>query len=84
MYLGHTFVKCTQKQNLIIKPVVNINHGGAIHQLSGVRSRSCFKYAHSCIEIVILFSMSINNPSLKSAVLESSAKPILGFVWQKI
>ena len=48
-------------------------------------------YVHSCLELVNLIPMSTNNPSPKSVVLESAAKPSLGcqfgspgLIWQKI
>ena len=41
------------------------------------------RYVHSWLELIILISMSTNNPSQKSVVLESPAKPSLGclFLW---
>ena len=34
---------------------------------------------HDCLELVVLFKMSTNNPGLKSVVLESSVKPSLDY-----
>ena len=34
------------------------------------------RYVHSCIELPIVIKTSRNNPSQKSVVLESSAKPV--------
>ena len=36
------------------------------------------QYVHSCLELAILVTTSSSNPSQKSVVLESSAKPSLG------
>jgi len=42
------------------------------------RVNQSLRYVHSCHELIFLVKMSINNPSQKSVVLESSVKPSLG------
>jgi len=47
--------------------------------LCKVKVIQCLRYVHSCLELVILNKISINNPRQKSVVLESSVKPSLGW-----